>query len=85
MALTIDKPETEARLIRFATIRGISVLEALEILLDEEGAALEGIPDVLLYPSPTALKDALADLEAGEGIDGEAFLAELRAPLETLP
>lgn len=35
MTLTIEKPETEARLIRFATSRGISPLEALDELLDE--------------------------------------------------
>lgn len=35
MTLTIEKPETEARLIRFATLRGISPLEALDELLDE--------------------------------------------------
>ncbi len=35
MTLTIERPETEARLIRFATSRGISPLEALDELLDE--------------------------------------------------
>ena len=35
MTLTIENPETEARLIRFATSRGISPLEALDELLDE--------------------------------------------------
>jgi hypothetical protein len=35
MTLTIEKPETKAHLIRFATSRGISPLEALDELLDE--------------------------------------------------
>ncbi|MBB6049888.1 hypothetical protein [Armatimonas rosea] len=35
MTLTIEKPETKARLIRFAASRGISPLEALDELLDE--------------------------------------------------
>uniref|UniRef100_UPI0037533A55 hypothetical protein n=1 Tax=Armatimonas sp. TaxID=1872638 RepID=UPI0037533A55 len=39
MTLTIEKPETEARLIRFATSRGISPLEAL----DELQAMCDGI------------------------------------------
>ncbi|WP_395091479.1 hypothetical protein, partial [Armatimonas sp.] len=45
MTLTIEKPETEARLIRFATSRGISPLEALDELLDEveENVALEPV------------------------------------------
>ena len=83
MPLMIDKPETEARLIRFATARGISPMEALEELLEyEEEISLEEIPASLLQVSPTALKEAMDSLDAGEGIDGETFLAELNAPLD---
>ena len=83
MPLTIDKPETEARLIRFATARGISLLEALEELLEkEEEMSLEQIPASLLHVSPMALREAMDSLDAGEGIDGETFLAELNAPLD---
>jgi hypothetical protein len=83
MPLMIDKPETEARLIRFATARGISPIEALEELLEyEEEMSLEEIPMSLLHVSPNALKEAMDSLDAGEGIDGEIFLAELNVPLD---
>lgn len=83
MPLTIDKPETEARLIRFATARGISPMEALDELLEyEEEMSLEEIPASLLHVSPTALKEAMDSLDAGQGIDGETFLSELNTPLD---
>jgi hypothetical protein len=89
MSLTIEKPETEARLIRFATSRGLSPLEAIDELLDEVEVddngdlPLDTIPDILMYPAPDALKKALAEIDAGKWIPGDEFLAELRRPLDS--
>lgn len=88
MSLTIEKPETEARLIRFASSRGLSPLDALDELLDEvEGAEAEDlstIPGILMHPAPDAMKKALADLDAGKGIPGADLLAELHRPVSEL-
>lgn len=63
MSLTIEKPETEARLRRFATTRGLSPQEALDELLDEaeeeQESSLDTIPDILIHPAPDDLKKAL--------------------------
>lgn len=93
MSLTIERPETEARLIRFATSRGLTPLDALDELLSEaeEDASeepeedLSTIPDILMYPEPDAIKRALEDMDAGKGIPGADFLAELRRPVEEIP
>ena len=93
MSLTIERPETEARLIRFATSRGLTPLDALDELLNEaeEDASeepeedLSTIPDILMYPAPDAIKKALEDMDAGKGIPGADFLAELRRPVEEIP
>ena len=101
MSLTIERPETEARLIRFATSRGLTPLDALDELLSEaeedaseepvedldEGSNLHlsTIPDILMYPEPDAIKRALEDMDAGKGIPGADFLAELRRPVEEIP
>jgi hypothetical protein len=89
MSLTIERPETEARLIRFATSRGLTPLDALDELLDEvegeEPEDLSAIPGILMHPAPDAMKKALADMDAGKGISGADFLAELRRPVSEMP
>lgn len=86
MSLTIEKPETEARLLRWATARGLSALEAIDELLDEaeeeEGSPLATLPSSLMYPAADALKKAMDELDAGKGISGAEFIAELRRPLD---
>lgn len=49
MSLTIERPETEARLIRFATSRGLSPLDALTALVKADA----------MRPQAEALLDAL--------------------------
>ena len=87
MSLTIEKPETEARLRRFATTRGLSLQEALDELLDEaeeeQESSLDTIPDILMRPAPDDLKKALEEMDAGDWVSGADFLAELRRPLDT--
>ena len=62
MTLTIEKPETEARLIRFATSRGISPLEALDELLDEA--------EENAFPEPVITQEFADELQAMcEGIE----------------
>lgn len=93
MSLTIERPETEARLIRFATSRGLSPLDALDELLseaeentnEEPEEDLSTIPGILMYPEPDAIKRALEDMDAGKGIPGADFLAELRRPVSEMP
>jgi hypothetical protein len=48
---------------------------------DEIEEDLSTIPDILMKVSPNALKKAQADIDAGKGIAGDDFLAELRRPL----
>ncbi|WP_309719701.1 hypothetical protein [Armatimonas sp.] len=80
MSLTIEKPETEARLHRFATTRGLSPQEALDELLDgaeeEQESSLDTIPDILMRPAPDDLKKALEEMDAGDWVSGADFLAE---------
>ncbi|WP_395094876.1 hypothetical protein [Armatimonas sp.] len=93
MTLTLEKPETGARLLRFAQKRGMPLDDLIDDLLD--GAEekddedwkedLSTIPDILKYPEPDALKRALEDMDAGKGISGADFLAELRRPVEEIP
>lgn len=49
MSLTIERPETEARLIRFATSRGLTPLDALDELLNrvEQREATEATEAIL--------------------------------------
>ena len=64
MTLTIEKPETEARLIRFATSRGISPLEALDELLDE--AEENVFPELVITEEFADELQAMCDgIEAG--------------------
>jgi hypothetical protein len=64
MTLTIDNPETEARLIRFATSRGISPLEALDELLDE--AEENAFPEPVISPELADELQAMCEgIEAG--------------------
>jgi hypothetical protein len=64
MTLTIEKPETEARLIRFATSRGISPLEALDELLDE--VEENAIPELVITPEFADELQAMCEgIEAG--------------------
>nr|WP_309695389.1 hypothetical protein [Armatimonas sp.] len=89
MSLTIERPETEARLLRFATSRGLSPLDALDELLneaeddtgEEQEEDLSTIPDILMKVSPNDLKEAQAEMDAGKWVAGADFLAELRSPL----
>lgn len=71
MSLTIERPETEARLIRFATARGLSPLDALDELLDEvEEEDYKLTPDDI-----EALKQGAADSDAGRVSDGPTNMA----------
>lgn len=82
MSLTIEKPETEARLMRYATSRGISPVEALDELLDEvEEEDLQNLPDILTRAAPDELQNALDEMATGQWVSGEALLAELKKPL----
>jgi hypothetical protein len=85
MTLTIERPETEARFLRFASSRGLSPLDALDELLDEveeeQEPDLSTIPDILMKVSPDDLKEAQAEMDAGKWVAGADFLAELRRPL----
>ena len=82
MSLTIEKPETEARLMRYATSRGISPVEALDELLDEvEEEDLQTLPDILTRAAPDELQSALDEMATGQWVSGEALLAELKKPL----
>ena len=76
MTLTIEKPETEARLLRFATSRGISPLEALDEMLEreEDETALDA-------EDQAALDEAYAAVKAGRvhPFDPEAANARAEA------
>lgn len=93
MTLTLEKPETGARLLRFAQKRGMPLDDLIDDLLDgaeEEDDEkwtedLSTIPDILMYPKADALRKALEDMDAGKGISGTDFLAELRRPVEEIP
>lgn len=61
MTLTIEKPETEARLIRFATVRGLSPSEALDELLSRESDETK-----LSREDVEALQEAWAAVDAGK-------------------
>ena len=81
-------PETEAKLIRFATSRGLAPKEALDIALDElldeneeQEEDLSTIPDILMKVSPDDLREAQEEMDAGKWVKGADFLAELRSPL----
>jgi protein-disulfide isomerase-like protein with CxxC motif len=66
MTLTISKPETEARLLRFATSRGLSPLDAIDELLDLHDAR---------SARSAALRTESIDLDAVEAIR-ESFTEE---------
>ena len=81
MTLTIEKPETERRLLAYAAARGISPAEALDMAL-EALASLMDDSEVDRPLTPVELKAlgrSLADADAGRVISGEAFFAELHA------
>jgi hypothetical protein len=84
MTLTLKKPETGARLLRFAEKRGMALDDLIDDLLDgaeEEEEDLSTIPDILMKVSPNALKEAQEEMDAGKWVSGADFLAELRRPL----
>ena len=83
MTITIEKPETEKRLLALAASRGISPTEALELALDALASLIEE-PEADRPLTPTelrALGRSLADADAGRVISGDRFFAELRADL----
>lgn len=47
--------------------------------LEEDEEDLSSIPASVMFPDPDALRRAQESLDAGKGIDGETFLAKLRA------
>ena len=83
MTLTIEKPETERRLLEYAAARGISPTEALDIALEALASLIDTDDSEVDRPlTPAELKAlgrSLADADAGRVISGEAFFAELRA------
>nr|WP_309694532.1 hypothetical protein [Armatimonas sp.] len=77
MTLTLEKPETGARLLRFAEKRGMPLDELLDELLD--GAEEEEEDDYKLTPDDIeALKRGAADIDAGRVSDAKANSAERR-------
>lgn len=88
MTLTLEKPETGARLLRFAQKRGVPLDELLEEFLDDAEEAeytsepdLSAIPDILMKVSPNDLRDAQEEMDSGKWVKGADLLAELRRPL----
>lgn len=86
MSLTIEKPETEARLIRYAAARGLSTLEALEALLDaaeddEDFLTIDTMPESLRHASKDDFQAAQAEMDRGEWVSGASVLDALRKPL----
>lgn len=74
MILTIEKPETEARFIRFATLRGLTPDEALDELLDE--IEEENESDYQLTADDIeSLRRGAADIDAGRVSDGPTNMA----------
>ena len=87
MTLTLA-PETEARLLRFATSRGLAPEKALEELLDaveeeeELNLPLKTIPAILTKATSDEINAALKEMDSGQWIAGSDFLAGLRKPLD---
>jgi hypothetical protein len=80
MTLTIEKPETEQRLLAYASARGISPVEALDVALEALASLLDD-PETDRHLTPAeleALGRSIADADAGRVISGEALFAELR-------
>lgn len=86
MTLTLEKPETGKRFLRFATSRGLTPDELLDKLLDgleaqeeqkDEGSNLRD--DYKLTPDDIeALKQGAADIDAGRVSDAKTNSAERR-------
>ena len=73
MSLTIENPVVEARLRAFASAHGKTVEDAIATLLDDiKPASTLSVADV------EALSNGLDQLDKGQGIDGVAFLENLR-------
>lgn len=78
MPITLT-PETEAKLIRFATSRGLAPKEALDIALDELLDENEEQEDYQLTAEDIeALRQGAADSDAGRFSDAKANSAERR-------
>lgn len=77
MTLTLEKPETGKRFLRFATKRGLTPDELLDELLD--GAEEEENDNYKLTPEDIqALREGAADSDAGRVSDARANSAERR-------
>ena len=79
MSLTLEKPETEARLLRFAQKRGIPLDDLIDDLLDsaEEIEPAEGED---LDELTTAVNEGLAAIKAGEkGLTPEEMDTRMKA------
>jgi hypothetical protein len=74
MTLTLEKPETGARLLRFAQKRGIPLDDLIEGFLDD--AEEEEEDDYKLTAEDIqALREGAADSDAGRVSDGHANMA----------
>ena len=73
MTLTLEKPETGARLLRFAEKRGMPLDELLDGAEEEEEDDYKLTPDDI-----EALKRGAADIDAGRVSDAKANSAERR-------